>query len=206
MRTNQLIAALIAFCSVLAFSSCDKDEELKLTRELYFEAEMDGKSLLLPEGKDGYESRATIQLTANALGCRESQTMKFTKPNDTKKSLEISIVKQQTSCVSDCVQSKAMLQEGAYAFRREATSSDQIMVDGVIIRYTDIYGKVWSTEYGTADQANSNFVLTDVEENTMDDASEMLATAEFNCTLYDGDGNRITVTNGKIVSRSIVCN
>ncbi|GAB3197466.1 hypothetical protein ABID22_003416 [Pontibacter aydingkolensis] len=205
MKTKPVIAALLSCCCILALSSCDK-EDVKLTRELYFEADMDGKSMLLPEGKDGYESKATVYTTANTLGCVESQNMLLTKTNDTKKSLEISFVKQQTSCASSCTQSKAMLQEGAYAYRKETTSSDQITVDGVIIRYTDIYGKVWRTDLRSADHSNNSFTVTSIEENKMDNRSEMLVTAEFNCTLYDADGNEMTITNGKIVSRSIVCN
>ena len=207
MKTKRVIAALFTICCILTLSSCEKDEsDAKPVTSLYFEADMDGKSMLLPEGKDGYESKASVHTTANALGCIEVQSMQLSKAADSRKSYEVHFVKQKSACTSDCTQSKAMLQEGAYTFGRETTSSDEVAVDGVIIRYTDIYGKVWSTDFGAANQSNSSFTVTNVEANTMDDKSEMLATAEFSCTLYDGDGNETLVTNGKLVSRSIVCN
>ena len=74
-----------------------------------------------------------------------------------------------------------------------------------MIRYTDIDGKVWSTDFGTADQSNSNFEVIKVAANTLDNSAQFLATAEFSCTLYDEAGNEIEITNGKVLNRSIVC-
>ncbi|WP_162428846.1 hypothetical protein [Pontibacter pudoricolor] len=207
MKTKLMTVTMFAVCSVFALSGCDTEEDDVVTTAgtYYFEAEMDGKTLLLPEGKDGYASNAFVQTEATTSGCTEIQLMQLAKPNDIKKSIEIAFIEQRSSCTTDCAQSKAMLQTGDYSFGRLETFSDMPMQDGVVIRYTDIYGKVWSTDFGTADQSNSSFNVTKVSANTSDSKSQLLATAEFNCTLYDKAGNKIVITNGKVVSRSIVC-
>jgi hypothetical protein len=208
MKTKLMTATMFAVCSMFALSSCDKEEDDNTPiaeGTFYFEADMDGKSLYLPEGKDGYTSKAFVQTEATTAGCTEIQFMQVAKSNDIKKSIEIAFIEQRNSCTTDCTQSKAMLQTGDYSFGRLETFSDKPMQDGVVIRYTDIYGKVWSTDFGTADQSNSSFNVTKVSANTADSKSQLLATAEFNCTLYDKAGNQIVITNGEIVSRSIVC-
>ncbi|MER2997789.1 hypothetical protein [Pontibacter populi] len=207
MKAKLLTSTLFALCSLFVFSSCDSEEDNATinTGPFYFEADMDGKTLILPEGKDGYASKAFVQTEATTSGCAEIQLMQLAKPNDIKKSVEVLLIEQRSSCTTDCTQTKAMLETGDYSFGRLASFSDTPMEDGVVIRYTDIYGKVWSTDFGTADQSDSNFAVTKVTANTIDNSSEFVATAEFNCTLYDETGNEIVITNGEVVSRSIVC-
>ncbi|NEM97002.1 hypothetical protein [Pontibacter burrus] len=208
MKTKLLTATVFALCSMFAFSSCDSEDDVDLVLtdgRLYFEAEMNGKMLLLPEGKDGYVSKAFVQTEATTAGCAEIQQVQLARNNEVRKSIQIAFIEQRTSCKTNCDKSKAMLHTGNYSFGRLKTYADVPMADGVVIRYTDIDGKVWSTDYGTADQNNSSFMVTDVNVNTADKKSLMLVTAEFNCTLYDEAGSQIQITNGKVVSRSIVC-
>lgn len=207
MRVNFLTTTLFALCSVFALSSCGSEEDSvsTTTGTLYFQADMNGKTLLLPEGKDGYLSKAFVHNEATASGCAEIQHMQVAKSNDIAKSIDISFIERRGSCTTDCAQSKAMLKTGDYNFGSLENKSDVIIEDGVVIRYTDVNGKVWSTDFGAGDQSNSSFKVTKVAANTLDNSSQMLTTAEFECMLYDEAGNEMEITNGMVVSRSIVC-
>jgi hypothetical protein len=66
---------------------------------------------------------------------------------------------------------------------------------GVIIRWIDSQGKVWTTNFASGDQTGSNFIIT---ASTVENPSATLRiTASFNCILYDGAGDTKTLTNGK---------
>jgi hypothetical protein len=66
---------------------------------------------------------------------------------------------------------------------------------GVIIRWIDPQGKLWTTNAAPGDQTGSNFMIT---ASTVEIPSATVRiTASFNCILYDSAGNAKTLTNGK---------
>jgi hypothetical protein len=67
--------------------------------------------------------------------------------------------------------------------------------NGVIIRWIDPQGKPWSTNFASALQTGSNFMITASKIETP--ALSLRITASFNCKLYDSTGNVKTLTNGK---------
>ena len=204
MKINYLLSIPAALCFLFVFTACDKeDQEIGASKDLYFEANLAGKSLYLPEGKDGYTSGASAAPFENALGCIEIQNMSIGK-NDGRKSIQVSFVKQQSTCDIDCEESMGMVQEGTYTFGNVATSPDNF-IEGVVISYVDVDGKLWRTDFGLGQQGSSNFRITKIEANTLDASGKFFVTAEFNCTLYDGEGNEIEVTDGEMVSRAILC-
>mgnify|MGYP005756118151 CR=1 FL=1 len=198
---------MLAVLCVIGFSSCDKEEtEPKGEQvDLYFEADMDGKSLLLPEGKDGYESQAVAYEPTAISGCVDRQAMRLAKGLDLKKSLEVALVKGTENCMTTCEQVEEMFQVGSYPFRRLSTEGGEGTVSGVVIRYTDVNGKIWSTDFGSGDQTGSSFSIVEHKANAVDTKSKKITTAEFNCKLYDGSGSEIVLENGRIVSRSVQC-
>lgn len=85
---------------------------------------------------------------------------------------------------------------GNYNYVKMLTPQD----DGVRIFFTDVNGKLWQTDLGTADQTNSSFIIT--RETVLRRLSDnfimgVLFEVSFNCTLYDGLGNYKTLTNGR---------
>ncbi|MDX5437799.1 MAG: hypothetical protein LPK03_11425, partial [Pontibacter sp.] len=162
MKVKGLFAALLAGCFMISLSSCDKDEtgpveEGSVNAELYFKGDLNGKTLLLPEGKDGYESQAVAYEPITVSGCTNWQAMRLAKGLDLKKSLEISFVKGTEACYTACAQVEAMYNTGTYSFGRVASGSNGGTTDGVIIRYVDVDGKVWSSDFGSGDQSGSSF-------------------------------------------------
>ena len=76
-------------------------------------------------------------------------------------------------------------------------------IDGVIIKWTDKQGNVWSTTNGSGDQSNSYFIISGYDGGH--DASGNLyvrVTALFNCTLYkQTTGEQLQLTNGEFVGK-----
>lgn len=213
MKKSKRFAALLLMCCAVGFSSCDKEETTPQTEtevdlgnaRFYFIADMNGKTLILPEGKDGYESHALAYEPMRVSGCVDRQAMRLAKGAELKKSLEVSFIKRAENCITDCSQVQDMYKVGTYTFGKLQTVPAEVVVDGVVIRYTDVNGKIWSTDFGTGNQAGSSFRITEHTNNTSDSRSQKVTTAEVNCKLYDGSGEEILLTNGKIVSRSVQC-
>ncbi|MCX2742186.1 hypothetical protein [Pontibacter anaerobius] len=210
MKTNKLFATMLALLCVIGISGCDKEDtepgtESALNTDLYFEADMNGKSLFLPEGKDGYVSEAGAYYgPAKTTGCVSRQAMRL-KGADMRKSLEVSFIKWSETCIKSCSQVEEMFKVSSYTFGNLETTSDERVIDGVLIRYTDVDGKVWSSDFGSGDQTGSSFRIVEHISNTKDKNSKKITTTEFSAKLYDGNGNKIDLTNGKMMSRSVVC-
>ena len=66
---------------------------------------------------------------------------------------------------------------------------------GVVIRWIDPQGKLWTTNAGSGDQTGSNFTIT--ESKAQPPTTFVNITASFNCILYDSAGNAKKLTNGK---------
>jgi hypothetical protein len=72
--------------------------------------------------------------------------------------------------------------------------------NGVKIDYSDGTGTYWSTDYGTALQPGSSFIINDRTGMQYFGDYHVVFKATFNCILYDGLGNSKTLTNGIYVS------
>jgi len=85
---------------------------------------------------------------------------------------------------------------GPYAYTMDPDSHT-----GVQIKWQDARGKTWSTSAGTGDQSNSNFQITDRVIGYYPPTGIIHGVhirCTFNCILYDGAGNSIQMTNGKV--------
>lgn len=82
---------------------------------------------------------------------------------------------------------------GSYAYSMED-------FNGVSIRWMDSNGDVWATDFGTADQTGSAFVIDQVKVMTGYSDYTVKVLSHFNCKLYNGLGQSKTVTDGKYVS------
>jgi len=205
MSKTILNYALASFM-LLSLASCQKDEDVKLSynTSLYVEASLNGKTMLLPEGKDDYKSIAFSERSTSGTGCLEKQTLVLAKAGDSKKSLGVTLHKELETCTVDCATLGAMFETGSYSFAGAASGDDGVIEDGVVVFYIDINEKRWSTDQGSADQTGSSFEI--IEHEAYEDAgSEARTKATFECKLYDGQGNVMTVTDGVINSRSLKC-
>ncbi len=68
--------------------------------------------------------------------------------------------------------------------------------NGVRIYYKTNSGVIWSTDNGIGDQSGSNFRITYTKDGTAGTTTIERFKAHFDCTLYDGLGGSMTITNG----------
>ncbi len=73
-----------------------------------------------------------------------------------------------------------------------------LLTDGITLAWNDAAGTLWTSFNGSADQAGSYFTITKVEYPFGPTwANLAMITANFDCKLYDGNGNSIHLINGK---------
>jgi hypothetical protein len=66
---------------------------------------------------------------------------------------------------------------------------------GILIKWVDANGNLWSTTLGSADQTGSSFLITGRKLDT--GFNQVTVTAGFNCKLYDSTGSMRVLTNGR---------
>ena len=69
--------------------------------------------------------------------------------------------------------------------------------DGAIISWFDQNGTEWRTDNAPATQPGSSFAVVLVEEAALSPVYTVAITFNFNCKLYDSNGNVKTLTGGK---------
>lgn len=68
--------------------------------------------------------------------------------------------------------------------------------NGVVIQYIDLSGEIWQTDFSTADQSGSSFVITQVTNVTEPFGDERVSfKATFNAKLYNSSGSSKTFSN-----------
>lgn len=80
------------------------------------------------------------------------------------------------------------------------TLTRKLLSPGVNISWQDSTGTIWESAYGTADQTGSYFTITafQLRNETSGYAGTVTLTASFACTLYDGKGHSIRLTQGRL--------
>jgi hypothetical protein len=201
MKTLKLL--LLALFVSFGFSSCEKEDDLSLSDGIddsyLVEVEMDGKSLILREGKDGYRSVATADKKALVNRCLRDASMIIAKETTLDKSFQVFIQNIADACPPGNDYVEGLYRVGEYPFAKQTETQE---ADGVVILYTDIAGVEWASNRGSADQTGSHFEI--VSHELINHSKYKYETeAVFNCKLYTEDGKEMMLTNGRINSRSV---
>ncbi len=77
----------------------------------------------------------------------------------------------------------------------------ELNTNGIYVHWRDESGTTWGSDYGSADQTGSNFVIDQIKEINGQIDYTLKVLAHFNCKLYDGNGNSKTLTEGKFVGQ-----
>lgn len=208
MKTWKLLT--LALFATFGFSSCDKEEDVPLTDavdESYLvEVDIDGKSMILQEGKDGYFSFGSTGKFSGTGFCVEGATMIIGRYQevkkegmDLKKSFHVKMQRYRRACSADYAYVESLYQVGEHPFAQNAESPE---ATGVEILYIDPNGIHWSTTKGSQNQTGSHFELTS-HQNIKSKIYKSETEAVFNCTLYNDAGEEIILTNGRIKARSV---
>jgi hypothetical protein len=208
MKTLRILT--LALLAAFSFSSCDKEEEEPISEgvdERYaIEAELDGKALVLREGKDGYYNFGNTGKTSGTGFCLEGATLVIGKYYDLSKgntklkdSFHVTIQRHARACSADYSYVEGLYRVGEYPYAKDAKSRD---ATGVVILYTDADGVDWATNKGSQDQSGSRFKLT-AHQPIKSKIYKNETDAVFNCTLYNDAGDAMVLTNGRIKARSV---
>jgi hypothetical protein len=203
MEKMKLLA--LAFLVAVGFNSCNMHDNISLNdgvdESFFVEFNMNGKSLILREGKDGYMSRASSSKSNNPSNCMEEQMMVISKEADINKSFTVKMREYASSCATQCSQIENMYKVGSYSFCKNAAEPS---MNGVVIAFTDHEGTYWASDLGNADQSNSRFEI--MSHRPMNHKMYRNQTeAVFSCRLYNEKGDEMLLTDGKMKSRSVTC-
>jgi len=181
------------------------EENPNITSEYYFKATIDGQEVILEHEENGYYNSAGSGGWNNN---NHEQMMVFMHLSDftngdlsdvNNAAVMIHVYKEFSVEPTNCNQVKTMFQVGT-----ETYSQNNEPTDRITITYIDTQGKAWFTNHENSPQENSTFEFTEYTDFSGLDA-QGISKAIFSCTLYDGAGNSITLTNGETRSKSVQC-
>ncbi len=170
--------------------------------DLFVSGSFGGEDFLLRNGEEGYSNFAYAYRngfcdSVDSFAAHvEVQTMMFSVPSQREGSFYIEIV--------DCIPFDSVFDEhldsmyyvGSYPYLSLADSAV-----GVMVKYIDPFGTVWSSQLGDNNIAGSRFQLSAIIPNEIDTFSQRIAFGEFACTLYDPYGNSLDFNRGKFKGR-----
>ena len=169
------------------------------TSDYYFRINVDGTEKLFQSGINNYASAAGEGGGSATAGYREEQSSQLQQVFSSANIGGYTVVKILATQPTQCSDLSSIFNLGVQPFGSTINETN-----GVVVFYVDGSGVYWSTDLGAATQTGSNFEITELSANSGIE-SEKITKATFNCTLYDGNGNSKTVTNGLIRSFSLQC-
>jgi hypothetical protein len=84
-------------------------------------------------------------------------------------------------------------------FPKQSVAYSNAAANGVRIVYYDENGDQWASDYGSAAQTGSTFVIQDTKFRYSGSDKYMKVKASFSCNVYDGSGSFKTITDGVAV-------
>jgi hypothetical protein len=218
-RFYSLVACAALVSTLLSCSKKENDPnpELSSTKDFYFLATVDGKSIkyegntvptsISEYGSGGASSGSSVDINQDGVseGYAEIQSSVLTTYPIDKNHSAVSLVKIFPSQPTDS-QIEGMFQVKSFEYGKVENGSQQSQ-EGASVTITDEAGVQWASHLGTGEQSGSTFKITSVIDNPDPNSKLLLhkiVTYEFNCKLYDGKGNTKTLTNGKMRSRAVL--
>lgn len=213
--------ALAALCTALTMSACsdnsptDNDDDgqgTPITAQYYIQATMNGKTV-------------TYQTSALSNG-QIGQAMNGSTTSDGPK---VSVIQEYAfnkatyangdfvvDTLADCPRITLIKNFDDTPYDEELDElisptmqfgNERTRTDGVQIAWTDGNGKRWCSSWGSGDQAGSSFTVTEHTKIEYQIGQPLggryNSKGTFNCTLYDAQGNSMTVKNGKFSLQTV---
>jgi hypothetical protein len=160
--------------------------------EFYYEATIDGVVYKeIATGTNGYEAGSSIGGFEDVIF--SSNISPATQPipaNQTEFTISKGVLHNYSTATNETF--KSFFAPGTYPL---VTSGS----DGITLSWTDGSGTLWTTDNPPGTQTGSLFTIISTEELPVVTDYYIKVTATFNCTLYDLNGNSITVSDGTYV-------
>jgi hypothetical protein len=180
---------IVVILSPVPFSCSKKKKDQNTASSYYYKATIGGKAYTETATSDGnIESGSGVDGTDDVVIFADIESH-LTGGN------QLSIAKGTLHGYLTATQAnfKSFFAPGTYSYSQDASN-------GIEVSWVDADNNEWSTSLGTADQTGSKFSIVSAD----DDADALnkyyvKVKATFNCILYDGNGNKLAVTNGEMV-------
>lgn len=208
MRTVKVFLLLIATTSIF-LSSCKDPDPNEIVSDIYFQATVDGEIRTYQFEVDDYIN-IVGDFTGGADAGTENQYIPFTcvasdaalsNPSGLANSGAIGVIITSTSNLNAEVVGD-QISTGTLGYGTRSYDEQTEATPGAFISWIDASATEWTTN---GDQSNSNFEITSyVDEENSDSNSHKFVAATFNCTLYNGSGGSIILTDGVMRGRMIV--
>ena len=209
MRTVKFFL-LACICASFVFQSCkDKPDPNEIRSDFYFQATIDGEIRTYQFDIDDYINIIGDWGGGNVAG-NTRQYIPFTciasedalsSPSGLSNSGAIGIIITNNDSVSN-QQVEGLVPDGSIGIGTRSYDSNDEPTAGGFISWIDGTGREWTTN-GT--QNNASFTITEYAD--LDDPvnfSHKVIAAEFSCTLYNGLGGSISLTEGKARGKLII--
>ena len=200
-----MLRLLISFLFITALASCAKDKPKESELPYYFKAIINGKQVKFEADDEGRiigtdddhdkigngTSSPYFSNGWNDVDIYEG-TVFMNYMNLTSNVALVHIIKHFNHEPSDA-QRLAMFHTGSYNYGQ--VDGDEVIAEGATINYIDDQGVEWRSVGGA--QNGSTFTITELVDNP-NQYSHKIFKANFNCKLYDFNGNSIQLTNGEV--------
>ncbi|WP_321375902.1 hypothetical protein [uncultured Draconibacterium sp.] len=204
---NKVIYLLSITLFLLA---CSKDEneteeitEFEITAEYYFVATIDGEKVQLEYNIDGYGNGPISGGGTNNGGYQYYDGTVFMKGLSANNSAGVIFLKTFSDSPW-CNQILEMYNTGTYNYGIESLSEEENGKDGALIYYVNNDGVQWSSGFLPATQNNSSFHLLEYTDLQTFYSNKVMK-AEFECTLYNSNGDSKELTNGEVKGMCVSC-
>jgi len=213
-KTFKLLLLLCAVACMM--SACKKDDEAPIQdRDEFFIATIDGAEKNITYAQNAYnisyvgkhaESRDTLGAIVSYTRGPGSRLLQDVPKEQFLGGLDVESNEQPTIyfgqnefterewSLEQLTSFNSIFETGSYPYLDTDTLTAE--VPGIEIVWQDENEQEWSTLSGS--QSGSSFSVSKVDEFTTSDGdAQNKVEGTFNCTLYDGNGNSVNVTNGE---------
>lgn len=192
LKTTRFLA-LIGIIGALCFSCSKDDDDDSSNNYLSFKCLIDGTSFEMTETPTnsiypGVSSDSEVNSSVTPVTTTSSYGSSMDNDdNDEFAGFHIGEI-TYTGSEPDFALFRSLFTMGAKDYSADLSNGISVVL------YID--GTLWSTALGSADQSQSSFSITSAREKETFGMKFLEVTATFECTVYDGNGNSKTITNG----------
>ncbi len=208
MRAVKTILLLFATASIF-LASCSDPDPNEIVSDIYFQATVDGEIRTYQYEVDNY-IQIVGDFTGGADAGSENQFIPFScvasenalsSPNGLANSGAVGIIITSASNLN-AQQVGEEISVGTLDYGVRSYDTLTSATPGAFISWIDGNRTEWTTN---GDQSGSSFEITSyVDEENAESNSHKFIAVTFNCTLYNGSGGSVAVTDGTLRGRMIV--
>jgi hypothetical protein len=213
MRQFHTLLTILFTSSLLLLSCRDQDDPDTITKDYYFQADIDGETVTFQEGRfdyintvhDLYPGQAStdyvyVPLTRFAKVAAVDNPTAANLANSGSVGF-IGLAPAQLTSVEAYAQLVTTGQTGMGFIPEDSTATG---FAGGFVSFHDANGVEWNSSNGAA--AVGSVVVTEYTtfvDNNRFPATQRIVAATFNCTLFNSQGESKDLTNGKVRGRLI---